>query len=150
MGIVRHDYTLPYALETEDMDGYTCKFDWDNYHTHLKDHPVLEEDWFWPARVKETLKHPDLVIEAKGYKSRHIYWKQHGDGIFVGGKERGARTKVIVEIKSKLKRNKKNKVHIISAWHISNVGAIKELSYTECEVIYSNGRFCDKAQSRFK
>lgn len=131
MAIVRLDYSLSCALEATEMDGYVCIFNWDNYHTHLKDHPELEESWFWPDRVKSTLTRPDLIIEERNSKS-------------------GARTKVVVEVSNKLQNNKRKKSFIISAWHISNVGKIKELGYTQCKVIYSNGRFCDECPSRFK
>lgn len=154
MGLVQLDRSLPYALDTVEMDGFRCVFGWSNYDDHLKDHPMLEQDWFWPKKIVDTLQHPDLIVEGvvneHRARKRHVYWKQFGDSYFVGGIERAARVKVVVEVSKKLQNLVSDQCTIISAWHIANVGKIKELGYTQCEVIYSNGRFCDTVTSRFK
>jgi hypothetical protein len=132
----------PSALQVVEMYGATCIFEWDNYQRHLKEHPELGEPWFWPNRVTSTLKKPHLIIEDAQHATRIIYYRKEAE-YSVGSRLFSTYTKVIVEMVDRKQKN--NSCIIISAWNISK---IKELNYTHCRVVYSDGTICNKFPNR--
>src|SRR5437016_2223255 len=113
-------------LKCKDVDGKIVIFHQSNYDKHKRKHPELEDNNFFPGRVKNALRSPTFTVPGFGNESTCFYFEEFAiSGII-------KYTKVVV-MNQKFTVNNERVRHIMTA---HKTDRIQETKYPELKLRY--------------